>query len=407
MDFTLTEEQKGIKALIRDFIKKEIDAKRMMEIAYKMMKPDITLDEVRAIYPWDIIDKMDAVGLRQLCSPEKYGGGGITKGHWLTRTIAMEEWGYSDPGLMYTNAMHWRYTSDIAVCASEEQQDHFFPSFMKDKRMLLAVAVSEPQGMCDISQQFDKPEGTLKVTATRDGNDWIINGDKMFCTGGPTCNRLIAMVRTQKKGPLSESASQFWFPADIPGLEIRINHAINPDLFGDAQLHFDNVRVPAKNMLGELNKAGSVRSQRVVSKMLLWAGLLGMSQKVYEHMRDYAKERVAGGKPIIQHSSVATLVAKAAASVEATRLLLYKTSWDYDQFELATNSGSVPPAMGLLCAWYVKDLCYKMCEIAEEVYGGVGTHFGMPLWFYMPFIHAASHAGLTPGFNLIRAAKYL
>ena len=114
MDFELTEEQKQIKALIRQFSKRDVDPKQMVQLAVKASAAK-TAEELRDIQPWDLMDKLQEVGLRQLCVPVKYGGGGITHGGNLTRAIAAEEAGYRGGQLGGLLGLRWMHCNFIAT----------------------------------------------------------------------------------------------------------------------------------------------------------------------------------------------------------------------------------------------------------------------------------------------------
>jgi len=402
MNFELSEEQKGIKALIRSFAKKEVDPKRMQELADKAANAK-NVEELKTIMPWDLYEKLHNVGLRQLATPEKYGGGGAS---WVTRHIAAEEAGYSGGILCRFLSMPWKFCADVADCASPEEQEAFFAEFMANKRLWIAGAISEPGGMSDICLPYDAPGVAMKSYAERDGDDWIINGDKMFCSGGGVAHKIKMAVRTDKKGPVSKSVSEFWITPDMPGVELELNQLIAGDITGNVQIHLDNVRVPEKNRYGKLNGQWPMVESRLAGKTIHFSGLLGATQRLFESARDYAKERIQGGRPIIEHPNIAALLAEAEVTLKATRAFFYQVCWEYDEYQKATGSGVVNPVGGYYCNYLYKKMAARMCEIAAEVYAGMAAVKGMPVESYVRYYYGMQHGGSTPILNLMKCAHY-
>lgn len=403
MDFEFTEEQKGIKALIRDFAKREVDPKRMGELADRAAAAK-SVEELRDIMPWDLYEKLHDVGLRQLAVPEKYGG---ASAGWVTRCMGAEEAGYSGGILCRLLSMPWKFCADIADCASPKDQEAFFPEFMADKRQFLAGGISEPEGMSDICLPYDEPGVAMRSYAERNGDDWIINGDKMFCSGGGIAQKIKIAVRTDRKGPVTKSVSEFWITPDMPGVELELNQLIAGDITGNVQIHLDNVRVPEKNRVGKVNEQWPIIESRLAGKLIHFAGLIGLSQKLFESARDYAKERIQGGRPIIEHPNIAALLAEADVNLRATRALFYQVCWEYDEYQKATGSGVVNPVGGLYCNYYYKHMAARMCEIAAEVYAGMASVKGMPVESYVRYYYGMQHGGSTPILNLMKATHFL
>ncbi len=378
MDFTLTEEQKQIKALIRQFAKKEVDIKLMWELSDKAAKSR-TIEELRAIQPLDLIKKLHDVGLRQLCVPAEYGGGGITIGGCMTRVIAAEEAGYSMAIGCRLLATPWNHCAAMAGNhTTKEQKDWFFTKFMEKPTLQVGFVGSEPSGMTDMSLPYDEPGYSVKVIAYRDGNEWVINGDKMFSSAGGAGGMFIVTARTDKKGPVSKSLSHFWVATDTPGVTQVPNRLVAGEISGNVQTYMENVRVPESNRVGlEVNKGGLFSKDYLAAKILHFANLLGQAQSLYDHMRGYAKERIGGGKPLIEHNNVEVLLGEAAMSLDIARAYMYRVAWENDQRELAGAPVNLYWAQGF-CT-YVKKISWRLCEIASDIYGGIGGSVDLPV----------------------------
>lgn len=399
MNFEITEEQKSMVALIRDFCKREVDVKYMQELADRAQLAK-NVQELRDNMPWDLIEKLNDVGLRQLCIPERYGGGGVD---WVTRLLVAEEAGRSGGGqFARLITIPWKACIDIATCAGKELQDWFFPQFMESRKMFVSGAISEPQGMTDISLPYDEPGVALRTLAVKDGDEWVVNGDKMFCTSGGVDSFIVLTVRTDKKGPVTKSASQFLISTDSPGIEMEVNHFIGGDITGNVQIHFTDFRVPEFRLMGKVNQAMSVMPTRLASKLIHFGTLLGWSQRIFEGMVDYAKQRIQGGKPIYQHPNISAMLGEAGANLEALRALMYRAAWEYRSDKAAMN-----PIWGIYCNYYYKRMALRLCELADEIYAGVGATREMPLEGYVRNLFGMLHGGSTMNLNLIKAGKLL
>ncbi len=201
--------------------------------------------------------------------------------------------------------------------------------------MFLGGTVSDPQGGTDPHLPYDEPGVALpSIFAYKDGDEWVINGDKMFCSGGAVADIITVAARTDKNGPVTESTTAFLVPTNTPGISQILNRFSAVELCGNAQTYFDNVRVPESAVIGQVSKGYyTMIESAMMYKWMMLAPFLGEIQRVYDDVETYAKERVQGGKPIIQHSHVAAMLGEAAAHIEALRAFTYRTAWETDQWE--------------------------------------------------------------------------
>ena len=373
MDFTLTEEQMQIKALVKEFCEREVDIKRVAEIEDKAAKVK-TVEELRSFQPVSLIKKLHDVGLRQLAVPAKYGGGGANH---MTLTVVGEQAGYSGT-MMAILYIPWIVCYSLAHgLATEEQRDWFFTQFMENPTLDVAGTISEPSGGVDQHLPYDEPGVGMQTFAYKDGDEWVINGDKMFSSGAGTADLIQVAARTDKNGPVSQSFSWFWVRKDTPGVTISINRMIAANVAGgNVQVCYENVRVPESHLIGEVNKGYLSLGNTLAVKMCGYASMFGETQRLYEHMRDYAKQRVQGGKPIIQHSSIASMLGELAMNIEATRAFLYRAAWENDQRQKA--GAPVNLFWGQAGTCLCKKMAWRLCEIAPRIYGGIAGSVDLP-----------------------------
>jgi len=405
MDFTFNEEQRSLMALAKDFCKREVNIKALDELADKPHRPNATKEELMARMPWDLISRAHDAGLRQLAVPQKYGGGGYGPiGGWVTLTALAETIGYSG-GVSFARLLTipWKHCSNLQE-APQEVQDEVFPAFMKNRRTLLATSTSEPNHGSDLFTPYDEPGVAGKCTATRDGDYWVINGEKMFCTAGAVSDYVVVSVRTDPKGPISKSMTQFLFPTNTKGWSFRVNDMMGNEIVPNVQMTFDNCRIHKKYMVSKLNEAFKGLRSHLAAKSIHFMGALGDSIRIWEGIRDYAKQRIQGGKPIIQHPNVGMLIAEADVLLQTSRLLQYKFAWDCDQ----EKPGEPVNPLGF---WYnnywYKEVTYRIVKIGLEVYAGMGPQKELFFERWIRYNLGIQHGGGTALLNLIKASKVL
>lgn len=403
MDFSLTEEQKQIKELVRQFCKKEIDPKRLSEIEAKTIEAR-TVEELRAVFPYDLIEKLHDVGLRQIQIPAKYGGTAPETDVNQTMTAMFEEAGYwGGAGFLMTPI--GAFTSSANTYITEEQREWIFSKLLNNPRLMISQTISEPAGATDIHLPYDEGGGSiLKVTAHKDVNEWVINGDKMYSGGAGVADYIMVAARTDKEAPVSKAMSYFWVPANTPGVTITPNRMVALQFGGNCQTHFDNVRVPESNLIGKVNKGFAILEAFFESMFTSVAGDLGGMQRFYEETREYAKQRVGGGKPLIKHSSIASKLGEIAINLEALRNYVYRAAWESDQLEKTGTPGrrKINWFWSQSAYAFCKQISWRFCEVATDIYGGMSGSVDFPLESFMRHTFVGRAAGLTINVELMR-----
>ena len=409
MDFTIfnlfNEEQKSLIAFFKDFCQKEVDRKVLEDLADKPIPPKATKEDLKARIPWDLISKAHDLGLRQFAVPKKYGGGGYGGyGNRLTLTALCEVAGYygGQGGRLFS--IPWKHCSTL--CNSPEAvQEELLPAFMKNRKTLFAASITEPDHGSDLLLPYDEPGYSGKCIGTPDGDDWVINGEKMWCSAGGVSDYIMLMIRTDKNGPITKSMTSFLFPTDTKGWSIaRVNDMMGNELPANIQMHFDNCRIPKRFMISKLNEAWPAVRANLGGKVLHYAVKLGYAEWMWEHMRDYTKKRIQGAKPIIQHPNVGIKVAESHLLLQTARLLIYKFVWESDR----VKPGELPNPLGW---WYlnywIKQVIQKIVSVGLEVYGGMGPQKELPFERWVRVNLSLIHGGSTGDLNLIKAARVL
>jgi len=407
MDLTLTGEQKQIKALIKEFCLKEVDQKRLEQVTAQTVAAK-TVQELKAVYPYDLLEKLHKVGLRQLQIPQKYGGTAPENEVNLTLTMAAEEAGYWGGSVVDPLMIPWLFLRAIATnrYVTEEQRKWIFPRFIANPRLVIATSVTEPAGGTDIHLPYDEGGGSiLQVTAHKDGDEWVINGDKMYCSTCGAADLIMVAARTDKDAPVSQGMTFFWVPTDAPGVSRIPNRMVALEFGGNCQTHYDNVRVPETHMIGQVNKGYSLIESFFLAHLPGVSGWLGAMQRIYDDMRIYSKQRIGGGKPLFQHTGVASKLGELAVSLESLRALFYKGAWEIDQMEKEGGRPLGESNLFWFLANYVlfKQVSWRFCELASDIYGGISSSLDLPVAGLMNHLYYVRAAGLTLSTELIKA----
>lgn len=343
MDFNLTEEQRMWQSAVHDFVAKEV-------------KPFAAeLDETKELN-WSAIRKMGPFGLLGLNIPEAYGGTGLDA---VSAAIAIEELGWGDGGTALAIAAHNGLgCAPITLFGSEAQKQKYLRRAASGESRLAALALTEPEAGSDLQG--------IKTRAELNGDEWIINGSKMWITNAGDADYIITLVRTDPAGG-SKSMSMIIVPTDTQGLYV----APPEKKMGLGSCHsnaitYENVRVPKENLLGKLGNGLQQTLQTLDGgRISIGAISVGIAQAALEEAVRYAKERRTFGKPIADHQAIQWMLADSATEIHAARLMIYYAAWLKDQGKPFTKAG----AMGKLLA---TEMAERVTYKAIQIHGGYG-----------------------------------
>jgi len=297
MDFSWSEEQVMIRDSVREFAEKELLPKyKHWDRSGEWLTPD---------YVKKIVD----MGLLRLRLPEKYGGQGYS---FVDCGIVCEEIGRCDHQIRYivSNAIH---LGEMASSMHPELQEEWIPRIANGEMMSLAF--TEPRGGADA--------GNIVTKATRDGDHWVLNGEKTSITFTGVSKVVFVSARTGKAGP--RGLSFFLVPTDTPGLTTSNFERMGQRLDRGGSMFFDDVRIPARNMIGKENE-GFIWAMTIIgyNRNFVPLACLGAAQKSLEETMEYLKQRQIMGKSASKWQGVAQELATCATHIEAARMLCYK-----------------------------------------------------------------------------------
>ena len=342
MDFKLSDEHILIKQTVRDFAEKEIGP-RAEEI-------DAT-DQ----FPADIFKRMGELGLLGIPFAEAYGGGG---GDYLSLLIALEEIArISGTVAIILDAQTSLCCEPIYLFGTEAQKKKYLPALVSGKK-IGAFGLTEPDAGSDA--------GATRTRAVRDGNEWIINGQKQFITNGSLADVLVITAKTApEKG--TGGISAFIIEKGTPGFQVgRDEKKMGLKGSVTSQLFFENCRIPAENLLGKENEGfKQFLTTLDAGRLAISAMAVGLAQGAFEKSVSYAKERVQFNKPIAEFEAIQWMIADMATDIEAARMMVQRAAWLKGQGVRFTREA----AMAKLFSTEVSErVCYK----AIQIHGGYG-----------------------------------
>ncbi|HSQ38872.1 MAG TPA: acyl-CoA dehydrogenase family protein [Anaerolineales bacterium] len=344
MDFDLNEEQRMWKKAVHDFVAAEVQPKAR------------EVDETDQ-FNWEAVRKMGPMGLLGLSIPEAYGGPGVDS---ISSMIAIEELGWACGSTALALAAHNGLgTAPIVNYGSEELKKKWLPLVSSGKGKLAAMVMTEPGAGSDI-------QGGITTRAEKSGNEWILNGAKMWCTNASIAEYIIIVSRTDRGGG-SRSLSMILVPTDTPGLHIAPAEK-KMGLHGSPThaVTLENVHVPLGNLVGEEGR-GLHQTLATLDggRISIGAISLGLAEAALEAAVAYAKERKAFGQPIANFQALQWKLADAATEIELARNMLYQAAWLKDQKRPYTKEA----AMAKL---FASEMAERVCYNAIQIHGGYG-----------------------------------
>jgi butyryl-CoA dehydrogenase len=351
MDFDLNEEQRLWKKTVHDFVAKEVQP-RAHEV-------DVTSE-----FNWQATRKMGPLGLLGLNIPEAYGGAGVDS---VSAAIAIEELGWGCGSTALAIAAHNGLgTTPIVLFGSEDLKGKWLPRVASGENKLGSLALTEPGAGSDL-------QGGVTTKAVKDGDEWVINGTKMWCTNASIAEYIITLVRTDPAGG-SRSLSMILVPTDTAGLSIGPAEK-KMGLHGSPThaVTYEDVRVPLGNLIGEEGK-GLHQTLATLDggRISIGAISVGLAQAAFEHAVNYARERKAFGKPIAEQQAIQWMLADAGTEIEIARLMVYKAAWLKEQ----GRNYNKEAAMGKM---FATEMAERVCRNAIQVHGGYGYSSEYPV----------------------------
>ena len=341
---TPEEARSQIVNLVKDFVRREVEP-----VAAQLDRDDTV--------PLDLIDKMKELGLFGITVPEEYGGMGLD---YTTFALIFEEMSKSFMSITGAIGTHHIMTYLLTHYGTEEQKHHFLPDLASGRKRG-GLALTEPGGGTDVAN--------LQVTADKDGEEYVINGSKMFITNGRYGDTFCLLARTDRNAvPNHRGISAFIVEKGGDGFKVgRDLEKLGYRGLDTCELIFEDYRIPAENLVGmeESKGFGQVMSGLETGRINVAARAVGVAQAAFEAAIRYSQQRETFGVPISQHQAIQLKLADMATKIQAARLLTYDAAAKKD-------SGARVDLETGMAKLFASEICGEVTMDAMRIHGGYG-----------------------------------
>jgi len=307
-------------------------------------------------FPDSVFRRMGELGFLGLSVPEQYGGQGGD--YYANLVLAEELTGSNSGGLAMGIAVHTDMaTPPILAFGTEEQRQRYLVPAMRGEK-IACLGITEPDAGSDVAG--------IKTRAVRDGDEWVINGSKTYITNGHRADYIVLMTKTDSASGY-DGFTVFIVPMDLPGV-IRERKLVKLGMHSSdtALLAFQDVRVPADAVLGEVGKGfyhimWELQGERLIGA----AGCVAGAQRVFEKTLQYAKERTAFGREIGKFQVIRHKFAEMATKIESARQMVYVTAWRF-------NNGEYPVREISMAKLHAARVAVEVADECIQIHGGAG-----------------------------------
>ena len=344
MDYELSDEQKQIRDEVRRFAENEI-----APIAGEYDREEK--------YPHDLIETAGEMGMLGATIPAEYGGAGYST---LETAIISEELFAVDPGIGLCVASTGFGAEAIIAAGTDEQKEEFLPPIASGDA-IMGAAISEPDTGSDVS--------SVSTRAEKDGDEWVINGNKMWITNGSVGDFFVVLCKTDPDADGRYNGfSQIIVESDRDGFTAeKITGKLGIRASDTAELLLDDVRVPEENLVGTQG-AGFLQQMQFfdATRTGVAAQGVGIAKGALERALDYAKEREQFGRPIGDFQAIQHKLAEMQTEIEAARQLTYKSAWSVDNKEEQLTT------LASMAKEYASRVAVETADEAVQIHGGAG-----------------------------------
>ncbi|WP_435194021.1 acyl-CoA dehydrogenase family protein [Natronomonas sp. EA1] len=344
MDFNLSEEQEQLKKEVSRFAENEV-------------RPNAEEYDVEEKYPHDIVQEAADMGLLAPQIPLDYGGAGYET---LDLAIIIEELFAADPGIGLCLTSTGFGSEAIIEFGTEEQKEEYLPDIASGDA-IMGAAISEPDTGSDVS--------SVSTTAEKDGDEWVINGNKMWITNGSVGDFFVVLCETDPDAEGRYNGfSQIIVESDRDGFEAdKITGKLGIRASDTAELLFDDVRVPEENLVGTRGMGFFQQMQFFdETRTGVAAQAVGIAKGANERALEYAKQREQFGKPIGDFQAIQHKLADMHTRTEAARNLTYKSAWSVDHAEGQLTT------LASMAKEFASRVAVDVANEAVQIHGGAG-----------------------------------
>jgi acyl-CoA dehydrogenase len=354
MDFSLTDEERAIRDTARQFITREVmPLEQEALLRERRHEPGLRRDELH-----ELQQKAKKFGFWGLSTPEEYGG--------MNLPAVLQSLVWTEVGRTFIQFRFGGEADNILYYANEDQKREFLLPTIEGDR-LSCFAITEPGAGSDAAN--------IKLSARRDGDDWVLNGEKTFITNGNDADFAIVVAVTDRdKGVRGGGTTAFLVDREM-GWRSEFIQTMGEG--GPASLIFDDVRVPARNILGEIGQGFELGMKWIgKGRYLIPSHALGIAERALGMAIDYAKTRETFGQPIGENQAIQWMIADSEVELEAARWLILRAAWTVDQ-------GWDPRHTSSMAKLYGAGMVNRVVDRVLQIHGGMGYTRELPIerWY--------------------------
>ncbi len=353
MDFELPESHRALQSSLRDFCERRV-------------KPYAGQWDKEEKFPMEVVRELGQLGVLGMLVAEEYGGAAMD---CLAVAVAVEEIARYDGSLALTVASHNGLgTSHLRVFGNDTQRRKYLPKLATGE-YLGAWGLTEPGSGSDAS--------SMKTTAVRQGNNWVLNGTKMFITQGTVGHTFVVLAVTDPKKK-QKGITAFLLEKGMPGFSQRAIHGkLGMRSSDTAELIMENVEVPDSMRVGEVDH-GFIDTMKILDRGRITIGALavGLARGALEESIRYSRERTAFGQPISEFQGLRWMMADMKTELEAARLLVHRAARLADAGQPYSREAS-------MAKLFASEVATRACNKAVQIHGGYGYTREFPVERYL------------------------
>jgi len=365
MDHLLTDTQRAWQRKAREFAEQEIRPRSAARD--QIAEPAATFD-------WSLIEQGSRLGIRTAAVPTEYGGHGID---FTTQALMIAEMAKADSAMAKTFSQSWKWSHLIVDHGTAEQKKRYFDAFVNDHQFVMGGGITEPNaGSDNRSPPEDDPKSGLQLKAQLDGDTWVLNGSKCYIANANIGKLIFAFARTDPNAPVHDGTTIFAVPHDAPGLKVgKVFNKHGWRFYQNAELFFEDVRVPDSNRLGAINgshkKHGGKNSK--FSDMEYAANALGICDAAIDMATLHGRTHRQSGKRLNQHQLFQLKLSEMHMLSEALRSFVMRVALEADVTTPISRKHN-----GLLMNFStdaMQRVCYLNLDIHRGAYpGAINAH---------------------------------
>ena len=342
MDFGLSPEQRMIQESVRKFARERI-------------LPNAREWDLAQEFPRALLGEMGRLGYLGVPIPEEYGGAGLD---YIAEAIVFEEIGYADSSVRTTLSVQMSLVElTLLKWGTEAQKQHFLPRLCSGE-WIGSFGLTEPNAGSDAAN--------VQTTAKRDGDDWLLNGQKVWISNANLADMVIIFAQTES-GSKSKGMVAFVLETKTPGYTTRkMTGKLGLRASDTGEIFMENVRVPDSARLGKVGEGFKIAMSALDNgRYGVASGCVGAAQHALDASVKYARERIAFGKPIAGFQMIQDMLAQMKVDVEAARLLVYQAGWTKNQGQVSTIPVSI-------AKYFAAEAGKRAADAAIQIHGGYG-----------------------------------